>query len=88
MNYVSLAPALFGLFLFTLYEAWHYHISSWLQKQTIIAVIVVKLLEHLGHGHTVWMACFCNSPELAQFMKSKTTGCRKLHMLTEKMLLL
>jgi hypothetical protein len=49
MNYVSLEPAMFG-FSFTLDEAWHYNISLWLQKQTVTAGIVVKLLEHL-HGH-------------------------------------
>jgi hypothetical protein len=36
------------------------------------AEIVVKLSDHLlGHGHTVWMDNFYNSPELAQFMKYK-----------------
>jgi hypothetical protein len=36
------------------------------------AAIVVELTENLlGRGHTVWMDNFYNSPELAQFLKSK-----------------
>jgi hypothetical protein len=40
------------------------------------AARVIKLVEPLlGHGHTLWMDNFYNSPELARFLKSKKTDC-------------
>jgi hypothetical protein len=53
------------------------------------ATIVVKLTENLlGHGHTVWMDNFYNSPELAQFLKSKKQTVLELYVITGKMPLL
>jgi hypothetical protein len=40
------------------------------------AAIIVKLLENLlSHGHRVCMNGFCDYPELAWIMKSRTTDC-------------
>jgi hypothetical protein len=53
------------------------------------AEIVVKLLENLlGRGHTVWMDNFYNSPDSAQFLKSKENRLLELYVLTGKMSLL
>jgi hypothetical protein len=40
------------------------------------AVILIKFVEPLlGHGHTLCMEIFYNSPELSHFLKSKETDC-------------
>jgi hypothetical protein len=74
MNSVSLAPALFGLLIYTGQgmELTNLFLNAETNKT---AAIVVKLLEHcLGRGYTVWMENFYSSPDLAWFMKSKKTG--------------
>jgi hypothetical protein len=48
--------------------------------------ILVKLRENLlGRGHTVWTDNFYNSPELAQFLKSKKQTVLELYAITGKM---
>jgi hypothetical protein len=39
------------------------------------SAIVTKLVDHIDHGHTLWLESFYNCPGLGPFLKFKGTDC-------------